>query len=149
LPRGGPVLDKAGLQLPFQLAFSSVRGRQVSHREFNLTVGKLPPILDDRRVASLWHLIEDFAGFPTGCIDWQLEYLWPPGGGHPDCQIMRTNGHVGPPKRAGILRNTADHEQRTRETKEWPMVPWPLSPLITGWNRFRPASMPRGVPMQG
>jgi hypothetical protein len=123
LPRGRPVLDKAGLQLRLQLAFSSVRGRQVPHGEFNLAVGKLPPILDDRRVASLGHLIEDFAGLPTGCIDWQLEYLWPPGAGHPGCQIMRTNGHVGPPKRAGILRNTADHERPTRETKEWPMVP--------------------------
>jgi hypothetical protein len=45
-----------------RLAHSS----QMSHREFNLTVGKLPPVFNDSRVSSLWKLIEDFAGFQAG-----------------------------------------------------------------------------------
>jgi hypothetical protein len=38
----------------------------MSHREFNLTVGKLPPVFNDGRVSSLRKLIEDFAGFQAG-----------------------------------------------------------------------------------
>jgi len=75
-----------------------VRGPQVSHREFNLTVGKLPPVLDDRREVSLRELIKDFAGFATSFLDWQLEYLRRLRGGHPGCQILRANMHVRPPE---------------------------------------------------
>jgi hypothetical protein len=35
----------------------------MSHREFNLTVGKLPPVVNNSRVSSLRKLIEYFAGF--------------------------------------------------------------------------------------
>jgi hypothetical protein len=35
----------------------------VSHREFHLTVGELPPVFDDRHISGLRKLIEDFAGF--------------------------------------------------------------------------------------
>jgi hypothetical protein len=38
----------------------------MSHREFNLTVGKLPPVFNDGRVSRLRKLIEDFAGFQAG-----------------------------------------------------------------------------------
>jgi len=77
---------------------SSVRGPQVSHREFNLAIGKLPPVLDDRREVSLRELIEDFAGFATSFLNWQLEYLRRLRGGHPlpnpagerACQTSRT-----------------------------------------------------------
>jgi hypothetical protein len=82
---------------------SSVRGPQVSHREFNLTVGKLPPVLDDRREVSLRKLIEDFAGFATSFLNWQLEYLRRLHGGHPGCQILRANAHVRPPE-AGLVQ---------------------------------------------
>jgi hypothetical protein len=44
----------------------SLRSRQISHSELNLTVGKLPPVFNDSRVSSLRKLIEDFAGFQTG-----------------------------------------------------------------------------------
>jgi hypothetical protein len=67
---------------------SSVRGPQVSHRELNLAVGKLPPVLDDRREVSLRELIKDFAGFATSFLDWQLEYLRRLHRGHPGCQIL-------------------------------------------------------------
>jgi hypothetical protein len=39
------------------------------HREFNPTVGELPPVFDDSRVARLRRLIEDFASFPAGCFN--------------------------------------------------------------------------------
>jgi len=70
----------------------------VSHRELDLAVGKLPPVLDDRREVSLRKLIEDFAGFATSFLNWQLEYLRRLHGGHPGCQIMGANGHVRPPE---------------------------------------------------
>src|SRR5229473_7253989 len=81
----------------------SVRGRQVSHRELDLAVGKLPPVLDDGRVISLRSLIDDFAGFATRGVDGQLEYLRLLRAGHPGCQIMRANGHVGPPEVTALI----------------------------------------------
>jgi hypothetical protein len=62
----------------------------MSHREFNLTVGKLPPVFDDRHVSSLRKLTEDLAGFPARLRT-----------GHPVCQIARSNEHVGLPMMAG------------------------------------------------
>jgi hypothetical protein len=78
----------------------------MSHRELNLTVGKLPPVLDDRREVSLRELIEDFAGFATSFLNWQLEYLRRLHGGHPGCQILRANAHVRPPevRKRGLLQ---------------------------------------------
>src|SRR6266436_9783818 len=81
----------------------SVRGRQVPHRELDLTVGKLPPVLDDGRVVSLRSLIDDFAGFPTRGVDRQLEYHWRLRAGHPGCQIVGANGHGGPPEVTGAF----------------------------------------------
>jgi hypothetical protein len=88
--------------MPFVFWTGSVRGRQVPHRELNLTVGKLPPVLNDRRVISPRSLVDDFAGFQTGGVDGQLEYLWLLRAGHPRCQIMGANGHVGPPEVTGL-----------------------------------------------
>src|SRR5882757_5678387 len=48
---------------------------QVSHREFDLTVGKLPPVFDNSRISDLRKLIEDFAGFATSRVNRQREYL--------------------------------------------------------------------------
>src|SRR5258706_7271485 len=79
----------------------SVRGPQVSHREFNLAVGKLPPVLDDGREVALRKLIEDFAGFATSFLNWQLEYLRRLCGGHPGRQILPASGHVRPPEMLG------------------------------------------------
>src|ERR1700730_19129248 len=79
-----------------------VRGRQVPQCELDLTVGKLPPVLDDRRIISLRRLIEDLAGFAAGCIDGQLEYLWL-SAGYSGCQITGAGRHVGPPEGAAGL----------------------------------------------
>jgi hypothetical protein len=48
----------------------SVRSRQMSHRELNLTVGKLPPVFNDSRVSGLRKLTEDFACFQAGGFNW-------------------------------------------------------------------------------
>src|SRR5260370_42038650 len=108
----GPLACSAvpGLSLSY-----SVRGRQVSHRELDLAVGKLPPVLDDGRVISLRSLIDDFAGFATRGVDGQLEYLGLLRAGHPGCQIMGANGHVGPP--GDGFDNAADHGRRSLKLK--------------------------------
>ena len=55
----------------------SVRGRQPSHRKLDLSVGELPPVLDDWQVTALQRLIDDFAGLQTGRINRQRENLSP------------------------------------------------------------------------
>jgi hypothetical protein len=54
----------------------SIRTQEVSHSELDLTVGKLPPFLDNRHVPDLltW-LTEDFASFAAGCFDRQRKYF--------------------------------------------------------------------------
>jgi hypothetical protein len=42
----------------------------MSHRELNLTVGKLPPVFDDSRVSTLRKLMEDFSGFQASGFNW-------------------------------------------------------------------------------
>src|ERR1700730_18650395 len=98
-------------------ADASVRGRQVAQRKLDLTVGKLPPVLDDRRVISLRRLIEDLAGFAAGCMDGHLEYYW-----RCACYtawpITGAGRHVGPPKGAADLDHASDHAPPGRETRE-------------------------------
>jgi len=93
----------------------------VSHRELNLAVGKLPPVLDDGREVALRKLIEDFAGFATSFLDWQLEYLRRLHGGHPGRQILRASGHVGPPELPGrgAGTNRADLGRPGVKLKAW------------------------------
>ena len=62
-----------------------VSRRQVSHREFDLAVRKLPPILDNRQVSGLRTLIKDFTSFQTRRINRQREYPGPPIVRHPVC----------------------------------------------------------------
>ena len=89
----------------------SIRTREVSHSELDLTVGKLPPFLDNRHVPDLltW-LTEDFASFAAGRFDRQRKYFWLPRAVHPVCQIAGANEHVRPP--SCILHSSADHERR-------------------------------------
>src|SRR6202790_4490637 len=104
-------------------ADASVRGRQVAQRKLDLTVGKLPPVLDDRRIISLRRLIEDLAGFAAGCIDGQLEYLWLYAG-YSGCQITGAERHGGPPEDplgGGIM---PPMPAPRRETRQWGRVPW-------------------------
>jgi hypothetical protein len=41
----------------------------VPDRKRNLSVGKLPPVLDDRLVTALRELMQDLAGFQTRRVD--------------------------------------------------------------------------------
>jgi hypothetical protein len=99
---------------------ASVRSRQVSHREFDLAVGKLPPVFDDRYVAGAWKLIEDFADFQTSRIKWEREYLRLLNPGHSVGQITGANQHAtstahvsaGHPERPGTkLKNRPRRRQ--------------------------------------
>jgi hypothetical protein len=67
-------------------------------RKFNLTVGKLPPFLNDWREAAPRGLIDNFAGFAACSIKGQLEKFWLLRARHLVCQIARANEHVGTPK---------------------------------------------------
>ena len=49
----------------------SIRSGKVPNCEFDLTVGKLPPILNGRREAVLGNLIDNLAGFATSRVDQQ------------------------------------------------------------------------------
>jgi hypothetical protein len=70
----------------------------VSHSEFNLTVGKLSPILDDWYETVLRKLIDNFAGFAASGVNRHPKYLWLLPARHPVCQIPWANEHVTPPQ---------------------------------------------------
>jgi hypothetical protein len=53
----------------------SVSGRKAAHREFNLTVGKLPPVLDYGNKSAWCGLIDDLASLVAGRIDRQRKFL--------------------------------------------------------------------------
>ena len=107
------------------------------HRELDLAVGKLPPILDDGNVTSLRSLIEDFAGFVASGLKGQLEYPRLLYAGHPACQIERANRHVVSPKAIGprpmppIMDAGPPNKSLLGSLA---VVFRPLSPLITGFQ---------------
>jgi hypothetical protein len=51
----------------------SIRRRQPPHRELDLTVGKLPPVFDDRHVATGRISIQDLPGLRPGLLERQRE----------------------------------------------------------------------------
>jgi len=53
----------------------SIRSGKIPNCEFDLTVGKLPPILNRRREAVLGNLIDNLAGFATSRLNRQRKYL--------------------------------------------------------------------------
>jgi hypothetical protein len=65
--------------------------------KLDLTVGKLPPVFDDRFASALRKLIDDIAGFAAGRVNRQREYLWFLNAGHSVGQIAGANEHVTPP----------------------------------------------------
>jgi hypothetical protein len=75
-------------------------------RKFNLTVGKLSPVLNGWRETTPRRLIDDFAGFAASRVEGQRKCLWPLLAGHPACQLTGANEHVGTPK----LVNADCHE---------------------------------------
>jgi hypothetical protein len=76
----------------------SICSSEMPDRKFNLTVGKLPPFLNDWREAAPRGLIDNFAGFAACSIKGQLEKFWLLRARHLVCQIARANEHVGTPK---------------------------------------------------
>jgi hypothetical protein len=58
------------------------------HREFDLAVGELPPVLDNRHVAALRKTIEDFTGLPASRVNRQGEGLRLLQAGQPVGQIL-------------------------------------------------------------
>jgi hypothetical protein len=70
--------------------------RQETHHKLDLTVRKLPPVLDGCRVTALRRLLDDFARFAASSVNRQCEYLWFPNAGHSVGQITRADEHVTP-----------------------------------------------------
>jgi hypothetical protein len=66
------------------------------YREFNATVGKLSPFLDDCCQAAVWRTIDNFAGFPASGLEGQRDGQRVPLSDSV-CQITGTNEHVGTP----------------------------------------------------
>jgi len=66
--------------------------------KFNLTVGELPPVLNNRCKTGGWRLVDNFTGFAARGVKGQREYLYVLRAGHPVCQLMGANEHVGTPK---------------------------------------------------
>jgi hypothetical protein len=66
----------------------------VSHRKLDLTVGKLPPVLDGCHVTALRRLVDDFARFAASSVNRQCEYFGFPNAGHSVGQITGANEHV-------------------------------------------------------
>jgi hypothetical protein len=69
---------------------------QETHHKLDLTVRKLPPVLDGCRVTALRRLLDDFARFAASSVNRQGEYLWFPNAGHSVGQITRADVHVTP-----------------------------------------------------
>jgi hypothetical protein len=82
-------------------------------RKFNLTVRELPPFLDGRRETTPRRLIDDFAGFAASRVEGQRKCLSRLLAGHPACQLIGANEHVGTPK----LVNADGHEHQIVKRK--------------------------------
>jgi hypothetical protein len=72
-------------------------------RKFDLTVGQLPPLLNDCQKAALWRLADNFARFAPSRVEGQRKFLNLMRVRYLVCQITRTNKHVGTPALAGDL----------------------------------------------
>jgi hypothetical protein len=115
-----------------------IPGRKMPDRKFNLSIRKLPPLLDYWREAALRRLVDNFAGFATSGLEGQRKCLRLPLAGNPVCQITGTNKHVGTPK----LVN-ADGNQHLIVIPKHAQSRGPLlSPLSTG--ETRPQTRRRG-----
>lgn len=84
--------------------FALICSRKMPDGKFDLTVGKLSPLLNDWQQATPWRLTDNLAGFTTSRVNGQRKYLNLMRVRHLVCQITRTNKHVGTP----ALANTDD-----------------------------------------
>jgi hypothetical protein len=63
----------------------------VPYRQFDLTAGELPPLLDDRCGTTLRRRVNDFAGFAASCVERERECQRLPVR-NPVCQITILGG---------------------------------------------------------
>ena len=82
------------------------------YRKFNLTVGKLSPILDDWYETVLRKLIDNFAGFAASGVNRQPKYFRLLPVRHPVCQIVRMNEHVPHLPKSSIVNPELEIEER-------------------------------------
>jgi hypothetical protein len=78
------------------------------NRKLDLTVGQLPPILNDWQQAAQWRLADNFSRFAPSRVKGQCQFLTLMRVRYLVCQVTRTNKHVGTPALAGG-RATSDH----------------------------------------
>jgi hypothetical protein len=73
---------------------ASIRSREIPNYKFNLTVGKLSPVLNDGQPAVLGRLMNNFANSASGSLERQPENLLISQSG---CQFPRARVHAGTP----------------------------------------------------
>src|SRR5262249_9618116 len=73
---------------------ASIRSRKIPNYKFNLTVGKLSPVLNDGQPAVLGRLVNNFANSASGSLERQHENLLI---SHSGCQFPRVRVHAGTP----------------------------------------------------
>jgi hypothetical protein len=95
-------------------------------RELNMTIGKLPPVFDDRHIARLRTLIEYFAGLQARRVNRQGEYFRFLNAGHPVGQITGASEHE-----TSSAQCTAYPARWTSKLKGERSRRAQLSPLIT------------------
>jgi hypothetical protein len=69
------------------------RSWKVSNRELNLTVGKLPPLLDNWPEAGTRRMIDNFARFAASCVERQRKDFERLPVRHPVCQFTGAISH--------------------------------------------------------
>jgi hypothetical protein len=102
----------------------------MSCREFDLTIGKLPPVFNNSSVSSLRELTEDFARFKASRFNWQRENFCLLRARDPVCQIAWTNEHILSPNVVRLMLPIIGAQKR--QTKEGQGGKCYLSPLFTG-----------------
>jgi hypothetical protein len=70
----------------------------VSNRQLDVTVGKLPPVLDDLEVTALRRPPDDFASFRARRIHRQFVDHRPRRARQPVCKVAGANRHVTTPE---------------------------------------------------
>ena len=77
----------------YVLTMISARSRQMPQRELNMTIGKLPPVFDDRHITRLRRLIEYFARLQASRVNRQGKGLRLLSAGHLVGQITGASEH--------------------------------------------------------
>jgi hypothetical protein len=73
---------------------ASISSRKIPNCKFNLTVGKLSPVLDNCQLAVLGRLVNNFSNSASGSLERQPENLLV---SHSGCQFPRARVHAGTP----------------------------------------------------